>query len=281
MATKIEWSQETLNPFFGCTKVSDGCKNCYAEKMARRLVAMGLKHYNHVLTDGKWNNHVVFNPSVLEIIPRWKKPRIVFVNSMSDTFHENMNNSWIDELFGYMNAFKKHTFILLTKRPERALQYYKEGANYWLIYKRACEVRGIIPNVNGFTRPDMLDNVWLGVTAENQAMADKRIPILLQIPAAKRFVSVEPMLGPVELFNVSQWANVEEWWGRRLEINWVICGSESGPGRRPFNEDWARHLRDQCIMPGIPFFYKQRYIGNKKFSMPLLDGKVWDQIPER
>jgi protein gp37 len=243
MTTKIEWAQEVWNPIIGCSKVSDGCQNCYAERMACRLAYMGKPGYQDVTTCefggypdqfDKWNGKTAFVESQLEKPLHWKKPRRIFVCSMGDLFHESVNirGDEIRSIFRVM-ASTDHTYMLLTKRPDRMA---------------AC----IDHLYNDFA--EEMPNVWLGVTAENQKTADGRVPILMQIPAAVRFVSVEPMLGPIKLpwlrygildpnyFNV---------------IDWVICGGESGPGARPMHPAWARDLRDQCKEAGTPFFFKQ------------------------
>ena len=284
MSTKIEWTQETINPFFGCTKVSPGCDLCYAEKMAVRLQAMQSLNYQGITTRGHWNGNHGVDFDVLDKIWKWKEPRMIFINSMSDTFHEWFDFEMIDKIIDVIRYTPQHIYLILTKRPERMLDYFSTH----------------VPEKYLMDNGNILDNLWLGVTAENQEQADKRIPVLLDIPAAKRFVSIEPMLGPVSFtldIDPLKWGGMT----RRStlsgavfnllsgkistnplnSLDWVICGSESGPGRRPFEEDWARSLRDYCSLAEVPFFYKQRYIGNKKFSMPLLDGKVWDQIPER
>lgn len=274
MATKIQWTNETWNFLSGCTKISQGCENCYAEKMSRRLAAMGQKHYQGIInSEGRWNGDTHFNPDAIELPFRWKKPRIIFVNSMSDTFHASVTSITLRKMFDTIEKCPQHTFLLLTKRPDIALAASQsERLGYWF----------------------NLPNIWLGVTAENQEMANKRIPILLQIPAAKRFVSIEPQIGPVDLTSIehknSEGKHVCSYQvlepirncgdSDRPALDWVICGSESSPRRRPFDEFWAMQLKADCVRYNVPFFFKQRYIGNKKFSMPLLDGKIWDQIPK-
>jgi protein gp37 len=253
MTSKIEWCDETINPIIGCSKISVGCQNCYAERMACRLACMAMsKEGENSLTpytavvNGKispkddewdkptgWSGKTTFVESALEKPLRWKKPRRIFVCSMGDLFHESVNirGDEIRSIFRVM-ASTEHTYMLLTKRPTRM------AACIDYLYEDFAEE---------------LPNVWLGVTTENQQTADERVPILMQIPATVRFVSVEPMLGPIKLpwlrygildpnyFNV---------------IDWVICGGESGPGARPMHPDWARDLRDQCKEAGTPFFFK-------------------------
>jgi protein gp37 len=200
----------------------------------------------------------------------WRKPRMVFVNSMSDLFHENLSDEDIERVFAVMTACPRHTFQILTKRPARMREFVGQrvAAGVWWDDKTPW-----------------LPNVWLGVSVEDQQRADERIPLLLKTPAALRFVSVEPMLGPVDLGS---------WPGLELKgINWVIAGCESGPGRRPAELDWFRSLAAQCVSKSVPFFLKQVEWAFQEYSvsgcskwrtkiikMPTLDGKVWDQRPE-
>jgi protein gp37 len=272
LPTKIEWATETWNPVTGCTPVSEACQNCYAKRMANRL--RGRFGYPE---DEPFR--VTLHPEKLDEPLKWKKPRRVFVCSMGDLFHEDVPHSAIQKVLYRVRMAKWHTFLILTKRPERMRAFFMQ---YY--------VTGHIPNL------------WLGVTAENQARADERIPILLQIPAAVRFVSVEPMMGPVDL----SWCN--------YTLDWVICGGETGPGARPMHPDWARSLRDQCQEAGTPFFFKSwgnycapsqmpedTYRGweyhhgtencwreddptpwevGKKAAGHLIDGQEWRQFPE-
>ena len=239
MPTKIEWAEETWNPITGCTPVSEGCANCYARRMATRL--RGRCGYP---ADDPFR--IVYHHKKYGEPLRWKKPRIVFVCSMGDLFHKDVDVRYLAEVFGVMKKAKQHTFLLLTKRPENVPRH----ESLWD------------------------KNVWLGVTAENQQRADERIPILLQIPAAVRFVSVEPMLGRVCL-DIHPGPEIGKPTGKGWRpaspgtIDWVICGGESGPGARPMHPDWARSLRDQCQTAGVPFFFKQW----GKYCYP-------DQMPE-
>ena len=176
---------------------------------------------------GKWNGTTHFVESALEKPLHWKKPRTIFICSMGDLFHESVPFEWINKVFSITQKCPQHTFLVLTKRPERMRHYFEYvGIKYPYL------------------------NVWLGVTAENQEAADKRIPILLQIPAAKRFVSIEPMLGPVDLYKQNNMV-------LGFHLDWVICGGESGPRARPMHPTWIRDTRDQCNRVGIPFFFKQ------------------------
>jgi protein gp37 len=272
MPTKIEWTEETWNPVTGCTPISEGCQNCYAKRMAKRLA--GRCGYPK---DEPFK--VTLHLDKLKQPLKWKKPRRIFVCSMGDLFHNDVPINWLQEVFDVMWVNKHHTFLILTKRPDKVLKYIEiaKKLNYWAV----------------------LPNVWLGVTAENQQRADERIPILLQIPAAKRFVSVEPMLGPLDLTNIrfDKWTvmnllegcgitNRPGYMGQSLpnvhcnKIDWVICGSESGPNHRKTKIEWIRDLREQCISANVPFFLKQMEINGRMVKMPELDGKIWAQFPE-
>jgi len=243
---------ETWNPVVGCSKVSAGCENCYAEAMAKRLKSMGLPQYQDVVDDNGWTGVVAEVQGTLRKPLHWKKPRAIFVCSMGDLFHESVSESAIDWVYTTMAQAYQHIFIVLTKRPQRAVKWYR---------KRGFTVEYYEP----------FPNVWLGVTAENQETANKRIPDLLKVPAAVRFVSVEPMLGAVDLLSIPYNSlgalhkmnalNGYGGWGdydrNKYKLDWVICGGESGPHARPMNPDWARDLRDQCKAAGVPFFMKQ------------------------
>lgn len=226
MTTKIDWTDETWNPIVGCSKCSPGCQNCYAEKMAARLASMKIRGYTEVVSaDRKWNGKTAFVESALDKPLRWRKPRRIFVCSMSDLFHKTVPSNRVYSILEVTQKTQQHQYQILTKRPRKM---------------RGC--------INGFKNRHgglPLKNVWLGVTAESQTEADKRIPYLLDTPAALRFISVEPMLGPI---------NLSEYIGA---LDWVICGGESGPEARPMHPDWARDLRDQCAAAGVPFFFKQ------------------------
>lgn len=258
--TKIEWTEKTWNPVTGCTKVSQGCKNCYAEVLAKRF-----------WKDRKFTD-VQCHPDRLEQPLHWRKPAKVFVNSMSDLFHESVPFEFIDKLFAIMHKAEKHTFQILTKRPERALQYILMA-----MHDEDCNYGGFYDQLDKYGIPDatpMPNNIWIGTSVEDQKTADERIPLLLQIPAAVRFLSCEPLLGEVKLKYIEK-VGVEEIctdyfnglkyradydyseaddWGK---LHWVVCGGESGHGARPMHPDWARKLRDDCQAAGVPFFFKQ------------------------
>jgi len=317
MTTKIEWVRnpdgtkgETWNPVTGCTKVSPGCKNCYAERMARRLAGRyGYPEQPH-------HFDMMLHPDKLDLPLRWRKPRMVFSCSMSDLFHKDIPDQFVVAAFQMMALSPHHTFQVLTKRPQRMMHYVADDS-----FAREVEAASIIYALrhDGILLPSEhfntdrqirwpLPNVWLGVSVENQAAADERIPLLLQTPAAVRFVSCEPLLGAVDL---TYWLDYDPEVGARPALDWVICGGESGPGARPMHPDWARGLRDQCQQAGVPFFFKQwgawapypndgqfgpvpaqaHWFGEqegppdmwrvgKKAAGRLLDGRTWDEMPE-
>lgn len=258
--TKIQWTEAVWNPLAGCTKVSPGCAHCYAERMAKRLKAIGRPEYQDVVDDkGRWTGRVTLVPERLEQPLKWKKPRMIFVNSMSDLFHEDVPDDFILAVFSIMLEAERHTFQLLTKRPERM--------------RKIC---------NALIYP--LPNVWLGASVEDQKRADERILWLFQTPAAVRFLSIEPMLGPIDL-QMSTWFNNNSETKHNLPPNgvgldWVIAGCESGPKARPASPDWFRSLRDQCQAAGVAFFLKQMVIDGKLVHTPELDGRRWVEYPE-
>jgi protein gp37 len=267
--TTIPWATKSWNPVVGCTPVSAGCDHCFAKRIYERF------------HPGRSFAEVHTIEARLEETPHWRKPQRVFVDSMSDLFHPDVPDEFIDRVFDIICRERKwgHTFIILTKRAQRMMNYIL-GAR-----ERLAKIVGswlLIDTIPGQGVPDFhpwpLPNVWLGVTAENQEMADARIPLLLKTPAAVRFVSIEPALGPVDLgrYLCQTWRH-----GLTLGnyLDWVIMGCESGPGRRPMNIMWARSVRDQCQAVGVPFFLKQAEIDGKLVKMPELDGKVWAEFP--
>ncbi len=275
--TKIEWATHSWNPVTGCKPVSEGCQNCYAQRMTKRLAGRyGYpkdEPFRVTLHRDKFGQ-----PSV------WKKPSRIFVCSMGDLFHEDVKFQVIHKIWDIMKSCPQHTFLVLTKRPARMK-----------------ELLEIIYSKERLDWSKFWNHVWLGVTAENQARADERIPILLQIPAAVRFVSVEPMLGPVDLLsndylggcincevcldNPKTCINRDQ----NRKINWIICGGETGPGARPMRPAWVRSLRDQCQEAGVPFFFKQwgkwtvahRQNEVVESSRRLIDGREWNEFPWR
>jgi len=229
--TKIEWADEVWNPVTGCTPVSEGCENCYAKRMANRLRG----RFGYPVDDPF---RIAFHPDRLDQPLRRRKHRRIFVCSMSDLFHENVPLDYQMRIFERMSRAKQHIFIVLTKRPQNMLQFARDCG---LIPWPFTPPPPMMATPSGVIWPE---NVWPGASVENQKRADERIPILLQIPAAVRFVSIEPMLGPLE---ISAFPG----------LDWVIVGGETGPGARPMHPDWVRSVRDQCQEAEVPFFFKQ------------------------
>ena len=230
--SKIEWTESTWNPVTGCTKISAGCKNCYAERMALRLKAAGSPNYANGF-------RVTLHHHALEIPLRWKKPRTIFVNSMSDLFHKNISFDFISKVFDVMRRASHHRFQILTKRSGRLMKLSSR-----------------------LTWPE---NVWMGVTVENVDCAF-RIKDLRQTPAAIKFISFEPLLGPIPDIDLEG-------------IDWVIVGGESGPRARPMKPQWPIDIRDQCLDADVSFFFKQWGGINKKKTGRILDGRTWDGMP--
>jgi len=245
--TKIEWTDATWNPVTGCSPISPGCDHCYAKRMANRLKGRYGYPEDEPFRPG------TFHPEQMDRLWGWKKPRKIFVCSMGDIFHPKVRTVDLDYVWSTMGCcdspdMRIHTFILLTKRPDCALKYAE--------YRKS---RGMVFD---------LSNLWLGVTAENQEQADKRIPILLQIPAAVRFVSIEPMLGPIalrrkaaderEIVRAALMGTMDEY-SRPVErgIDWVIVGGETGPGALPAKAEWFFSIIDQCKAAGVPVFVKK------------------------
>jgi len=238
MPTKIEWAEETWNPVTGCTAVSEGCRNCYARRMAKRLA--GRSGYPALDPFG-----VTLHHDKLDQPLHWKTPRRIFVVSMGDLFHRDVPDKYIELVWQTMYDARQHVFMVLTKRPERMLDWISRSM---------------------YLSNSPLQNVWLGTSVENQDTADERIPILLDTPASIRCVSVEPMLGPIDLRLL--WGCKSCWPKACINaihsdfpesmIDWIICGGESGPGARPMHPDWARDLRDQCQAANVPFLFKQQ-----------------------
>ena len=236
--TKIEWTDATWNPVTGCTKVSPGCAHCYAEAVAPRTFR------------GRPFTDVRFHPERLNQPRGWRKPRRVFVNSMSDLFHDDLSFDQIDQIFYVMSATPRHTYQILTKRHERMRRYLSfRGPGYF--YNTDSGNPSAWP----------LPNVWLGVSVENQAMADERIPLLLSTPAAVRFISAEPLLGPINLWPyVCTRSSVDDGITPMVgspRLDWVIVGGESGSGARPCAVRWIRKVMQDCRPAGVPVFVKQ------------------------
>jgi len=271
----IAWTDETWNPVRGCTRVSAGCMNCYAESMAARFCGAGQPYEGTINPETKrWNGNIKLVPEHLQDPLRWKRPRMVFVNSMSDLFHESVPDEFIDQVFAVMALAKQHTFQVLTKRTERMLDYLRLSAvrDKWVRagdafaesmepqrYANLSHIGDPGNKVSVFTQFP-LPNVWLGISVENQEAADARIPLLLQTPAAVHWISVEPMLGAVSCtvpFDGNRVDMLQREFPGHPRIDWVVCGGESGPNARPIHPDWARSLRDQCAEAGVPFLFKQ------------------------
>ncbi|MBI4582770.1 MAG: phage Gp37/Gp68 family protein [Planctomycetes bacterium] len=228
----IEWTESTWNPLTGCTKISSGCKNCYAERMARRLQAMGQPNYVNGF-------QLALHDQTLEIPLGWKKPQMIFVNSMSDLFHEEVPVEFIQRVFEVMRRADWHIFQVLTKRADR--------------------LEMLDPEI------DWPANVWMGVSVENEEYTF-RIDCLRNVGAAVKFLSLEPLLGPLQNLDLSG-------------IDWVIVGGESGPKARPMKEDWVIGIHEQCRQASVPFFFKQWGGWNKKKTGRLLNGRTWDEVP--
>jgi protein gp37 len=269
--TTIEWTDAVWNPVTGCNKVSPGCSRCYAETIDHRFDHDNVGKLPWAFPASRGGRGVTLHPERLEQPLHWKKSRRVFVNSMSDLFHEDVPDVFIDQVFGIMDGCRRHTFQVLTKRPDRMLPYLT-ALNNQRIDRGAAAAQGL-DFVHRLDPIYPLPNVWLGVSVENQLWAERRIPLLLQTPAAVRFLSCEPLLGPLDLTNALELSST---WGTRC--NWVITGGESGPKARPMHPDWARSIRDQCQAAGVPFFYKQGN-GPRPGQDTLLDGREWREFP--
>jgi protein gp37 len=291
--TGIEWTDATWNPTTGCDKVSPGCDHCYAMTLAPRLKAMGSPKYQtdgNPATSGPGFGYAE-HPTALDQPLRWTRARRIFVNSMSDLFHQDATPEFQARVWAVMALSGQHTFQVLTKRPgvmrsrlsadwfRRSVAHYA----YRIVTGQDPEVS--VSHNRQAAVPWLLDdwplrNVWVGTSVEDQKRADLRIPHLLDTPARVRFLSCEPLLGPVSIMD----ALGNDLWGwQRLNqaLHWVIAGGESGPGARPMDLDWARGLRDQCGDAGVAFHYKQQGSGDGGAkSRRVLDGRTWDEFPE-
>jgi len=230
--SSIEWTEATWNPVTGCSKISPGCKHCYANRLALRLQAIGQYNYRNGF-------QVTLHPHMLEIPLGWKKSRTIFVNSMSDLFHQEVPLEFIQSVFATMRAAFWHRFQVLTKRPER-VKILDQQLNW-------------------------AENIWMGTSVESRSFVS-RIDQLRETSAHVKFLSLEPLLGTLSGLNLRG-------------IDWVIVGGESGPGARPMNPDWAREIRDQCVSQNIPFFFKQWGGVFKKQTGRVLDGRTWEEFP--
>jgi protein gp37 len=270
--SSIEWTDATWNPVTGCTKVSLGCDHCYAERIVERFKGKGAFE------------NVTLNEERLEAPLRWRKPRRVFVNSMSDLFHESVPDRYIADVFAVMALAKQHTFQVLTKRHGRMRSLLRRKAFRTGVQRAALKRAG--GEAPWLVEPWWpLRNVWLGVSVEDQKWADIRVPALLDTPAAVRFLSCEPLLGPVDILHPYLVPGPDcacERGGSVCDptIDWVIAGGESGPGARPMHPDWARSLRDQCLAAGVPYFFKQTgSLLARELGIPG-KGHEWDLLPE-
>jgi protein gp37 len=258
---KILWTDATWNPVVGCSHVSAGCQNCYAERQAVRLARMhapALEKYRLVVRDNQWSGAACADAAALTKPLTWRRPRRIFVCSMGDLFHHGVSRCTINTLFAIMALAPQHTYQVLTKRPSRAYQYLSDPHARERVIMRAGQIAWTQWHITADTKAlrDAIQwpmpHVWLGVSAENQLLARERITTLLHCPAALRWVSVEPMLGPV---NLAPWLPSVETLGPSLD--WVVCGGESGPHARPLHPDWVRRLRDDCKRAAVPFLLKQ------------------------
>jgi len=280
-STEIAWTDATWNPIRGCSRVSAGCDHCYAMGQAHRFSGPG-KPFEGLTTIRKgkvdWTGRARFVPEMLDAPLRWKKPQRVFVNSMSDLFHESLSNEEIAAVFGVMAACPQHTFQVLTKRPKRAAEWFKWAHDQRCHGNTTAEtMRSLAIDRGSFRAPDgsmpkgtgrlllgfdarwPLPNVWIGCSAEDQETYNARIPLLVhQVPAAVHWVSLEPQLGPIKLRGTGH-----------IHLDWVVQGGESGPGARPFDVAWARSMRDECAESGIAYFFKQ--LGARAIDSSLRD----------
>jgi len=230
--SKIEWTESTWNPITGCTKISPGCKFCYAERMAKRLKAMGSANYENGFK-------LTLQDHVVELPLTWKKPQTIFVNSMSDLFHKNVPLAFIQRIFDVMNKAYWHKFQVLTKRSDILLKYN--------------------------SKLNWTENIWMGVSIENDDYT-YRINDLRKTDAKIKFLSVEPLIGPINKLDLTN-------------IDWVIVGGESGPGARPIKGEWVIDIKDKCLEQRVPFFFKQWGGVQKKKAGRLLQGNTWSQMP--
>lgn len=284
--TGIEWADSTWNPVVGCSIVSPGCTNCYAMRMAGRLQKINrtggtgtayVNHYDGTTAEtgkGKyvWTGKVALAPDHIVTAPlRWKRPRRIFVNSMGDLFHESVPDAWIDRVFAIMALCPRHTFLVLTKRSRRMREYLSHQPSV----RRRWEdvIRATTSDTFFHSPPPVLANAWMGVSAEDQQRANERIPDLLATPAAVRWVSAEPLIGPINFRRLriapdhhtiidalDGYAIADSISGsgqERAQLDWVVVGGESGPGARPMHPQWARDIRDQCKTAGVAFYFKQ------------------------
>jgi protein gp37 len=293
--SRIEWTDATWNPVWGCTEVSEGCDHCYARTLAERF-------------GGPDGFALRLVPDKLDQPLRWRKPRRIFTNSMSDLFHKDVPSEYIARVFAVMALAPQHTFQVLTKRPGRMRSMLRSQAFTDWVDAFVREEYSDRWAPNGYEYRWPLPNVWLGTSVENQKWADVRIPLLMETPAVVRFLSCEPLLGEVYLSNDLLWVPrpcpsgcgctlpthpdqhdcacdgpccMDPDWDRKPDIDWVIVGGESGPHARPMHPDWTRSLRDQCTDAGIAFHFKQWGGPRPKSNGREIDGRTWDEYPIR
>lgn len=269
--SKIEWTDATWNPTRGCSRVSAGCQGCYAERVAMRFSGPGQPYEGLVkMVNGHptWTGKMLLAENMLTLPLNWKKGRMVFVDSMSDLFHAGVPFEYVDKVFAMMAMCPQHRFQVLTKRPDRMLEYVT-SRNAQMIHEAAKGELGYHHPKRRAVNDWPLRNVWLGVSAENQSAANERIPLLLATPATVRWVSAEPLLGAINFTRLRPsdvtWLDCLE--GREhdgpsttsggTKLDWVVAGGESGSDARPMHQDWVRNLRDQCAAAGVPFLFKQ------------------------
>jgi protein gp37 len=315
--TRIEWTDATWNPITGCSKISPGCQHCYAERLSHRFG----------WTTAPWTApqaaaNIRWHPDRLRQPSSWRKPRRIFVNSLSDLFHDAIPDAFLADVFAAMARCEvpghpghlRHVFQILTKRPRRMQRWMTAlvdaadapdsqamGSPLAIAAQQLAQAAGDPDPAATAVRAlewvrDGLPGLWIGVSVEDQRRADERIPWLQTTPAAIRFVSCEPLLGPVDLTPYlphrphrgpgshdgfcTVCGHLPSWHGTDVRwIDWVIVGAESGPQARPMDDAWVRDLRDQCVAAGVPFFFKQRAVRGRKVSQPVLDGQIWQQWP--
>ncbi len=300
--SKIEWTDATWNPLTGCRRVSPGCENCYAERLSAGRLASSPKYAGVAEMRGggpRWTGKIRTHPEVLDHPLRWTKPRMIFVNSMSDTFLAPPR--FLAKIFAVMALAPEHTFQVLTKRSEEMAAALR-APNFWSsVYTefllRLDSESVSVPDGREFVEKALeggLPNVWIGVSIEDQERMYPRLFDLLSVPAAVRFLSCEPLLGPLDFSDgpLSPESTMGPWTNLEVGVDWVIAGGESGPGARSMQPEWVRSLRDDCVEAGVPFFFKQwgewapstsvrgyRYRVGKKEAGRELDGRTWDELP--
>lgn len=251
-STTIEWAERVWNPTRGCSRVSPGCRGCYAERMAIRQSRPGKAYEGLVRSTPngpRWTGVVRLVGEALEVPLHWRKPRRIFVNSMSDLFHEALSFEQVDRVVDVMLRARQHQYLILTKRADRMAEYVRDRSQ-----------RGIDFEAH--------PQIWFGTSVESQEYV-WRAEAIADLPVGVRWLSCEPLLGPLDLSGVLG----------TDRINWIVTGGESGPGARPMDADWVRSIRDQCLAAGVPFFHKQNGGVRKKRAGRLLDGRTWDEFP--